>query len=479
MTVLRVTASALATASIRRYMPAFVRTIHPDYFSGQPEVRSMNQASLQTINAIVASLQNANERGRNASDVYSALHVVDVYQIVAADAADAAMSTGSTGSHVRTTSTTSTVRTTARLVHTVSAFAAPVRIHHCVVDDPVLIEEDQSEGWAQSTAAHTFHADHHSDKRSTTTTASGALPLRPTVVTPLLFRSLSDASQADLYRVLMARSLLDLFAKSGQSIWAKDFHSIEERICKVAGIRTNDNASSFRSSSIRSRLGLHTKERFGTILKAEISRTDAQLDLVWEKPLGHRLRRPDQPLREVDDTITTGTRTTTTGTTTTGTTGTTTTGTTGTTTTGTTGTTTTTTGTTTPIDSNDHANSDVVGNSCTPDSSDLVSKLAVLRKQYPFVFFHPSLGLNQRYMALSRLHQYRDAIQYHRWRCVPIMLHDLSAGVDGNTPGKDMWVHQSTEQDDLPAVVFVGWKVEPRVFGAYIESLDRVALKTG
>ncbi|KAH6584667.1 hypothetical protein BASA61_007313 [Batrachochytrium salamandrivorans] len=441
MTVLRVTASALATASIRRYMPAFVRTIHPDYFSGQPEVRSMNQASLQTINAIVASLQNANERGRNASDVYSALHVVDVYQIVAADAADAAdaaMSTGSTGSHVRTTSTTSTVRTTARLVHTVSAFAAPVRIHHCVVDDPVLIEEDQSEGWAQSTAAHTFHADHHSDKRSTTTTASGALPLRPTVVTPLLFRSLSDASQADLYRVLMARSLLDLFAKSGQSIWAKDFHSIEERICKVAGIRTNDNASSFRSSSIRSRLGLHTKERFGTILKAEISRTDAQLDLVWEKPLGHRLRRPDQPLREVDDTITTGTRTTTTGTTRT-----TTTGTTGTTTTGTTGTTTTTTGTTTPIDSNDHANSDV------------------------------------RYMALSRLHQYRDAIQYHRWRCVPIMLHDLSAGVDGNTPGKDMWVHQSTEQDDLPAVVFVGWKVEPRVFGAYIESLDRVALKTG
>ncbi|KAJ1343039.1 hypothetical protein BSLG_002065 [Batrachochytrium salamandrivorans] len=426
MTVLRVTASALATASIRRYMPAFVRTIHPDYFSGQPEVRSMNQASLQTINAIVASLQNANERGRNASDVYSALHVVDVYQIVAADAADAAMSTGSTGSHVRTTSTTSTVRTTARLVHTVSAFAAPVRIHHCVVDDPVLIEEDQSEGWAQSTAAHTFHADHHSDKRSTTTTASGALPLRPTVVTPLLFRSLSDASQADLYRVLMARSLLDLFAKSGQSIWAKDFHSIEERICKVAGIRTNDNASSFRSSSIRSRLGLHTKERFGTILKAEISRTDAQLDLVWEKPLGHRLRRPDQPLH-----------------------------------------------------SNDHANSDVVGNSCTPDSSDLVSKLAVLRKQYPFVFFHPSLGLNQRYMALSRLHQYRDAIQYHRWRCVPIMLHDLSAGVDGNTPGKDMWVHQSTEQDDLPAVVFVGWKVEPRVFGAYIESLDRVALKTG
>ncbi|KAH6565220.1 hypothetical protein BASA60_010004 [Batrachochytrium salamandrivorans] len=184
----------------------------------------MNQASLQTLNAIVASSE-CNERGRNASDVYSALHVwtfirllqqmLQMLQMLQCLLGLLGLMCG-----LLLLLLLCGLLQTCNILY--SAFAAPVRIHHCVVDDPVLIEEDQSEGWAQSTAAHTFHADHHSDKRSTTQQHQGRCHCGycgDAAAVPFIVR----ASQADLYRVLMARSLLTCLQSRVSPIWAKDF----------------------------------------------------------------------------------------------------------------------------------------------------------------------------------------------------------------------------------------------------------------
>ncbi|KAI8915120.1 hypothetical protein BC831DRAFT_487088 [Entophlyctis helioformis] len=196
-----------------------------------------------------------------------------------------------------------------------------------------------------------------------------------------MFRTLAQPKQVDLYLLLLARSFLDLFAKSGVEMDAGDLDSIEDRIRSVSGLTGFDGKQGLGRSSGRSS-GVHgqqptPRERFDAVLRWGAGRTDAAIASMyrgsadtashrlersrlsvpdWMAPhgsLGRQARQPQhrrQPPQHIED-------------------------------------------------------------ASMPDMS-----------AYPFVFFHASLDADCRRQAITRLHAHADFLGYHEhWREVPLM----------------------------------------------------------